>query len=97
MVICWLPLGSTQPAPPWKQQQQQTLQQAQAQTQSQSQTQAPLTAEQALVQTLDNNKLQEQAILQSSGVTDTLEKEFGFVVKSVMETCSKESIAVSFF
>ena len=90
MVILWLALASAQPAPPWKQQQ--PLQQAQ----SQAQTQTSLTADQALVQTLNNNKLQEQAILLSSGITDPLEKEFGFVVKSVMETCSKESIAVSF-
>lgn len=83
------PLASAQSTPPWKQQQQ-PLQLAQ------NQTQTALTADQSLVQTLNNNKLQEQAILQSSGITDPLEKEFGFVVKSVMDTCSKESIAVSF-
>lgn len=48
-----------------------------------------------LVQHLKQEKLQEQVSLQQQGVTDPLEAEFSTVVGPIMETCTKDSIAVS--
>lgn len=48
-----------------------------------------------LIQQLKQAKLAEQASLQQNGITDPLELEFSNVVKPIMESCTKDSIAVS--
>ncbi len=48
-----------------------------------------------LIQQLERTRLQEQAVLQQQGIVDPLETEFTAVVEPILETCTKESIAVS--
>ena len=44
---------------------------------------------------LESAHLELQMELDKFGITDPLEKEFGNVVKKLMDSCSKDSIAVS--
>ena len=39
-------------------------------------------------------KVQEQVTLQQQGIVDPLEMEFSAVVRPIMESCTKDSIAV---
>ena len=48
-----------------------------------------------LLQSLKQMQLMEQASLQQMGVSDPLEAEFTEVVNPIMESCTKDSIAVS--
>ena len=48
----------------------------------------------SLIQTLHQTKMKEQADI--AVITDTLEREFQTVVQPVMNSCTKESMAVSF-
>ena len=48
----------------------------------------------SFIQTLNVTKQKEQNELDKQGFTDPLEVEFNSVLKPVMETCSKEAIAV---
>ena len=48
-----------------------------------------------LLVSLRQAKLKAQIVLRGMGVTDPLEQEFGEVVKPLMESCTKEAIAVS--
>ena len=47
----------------------------------------------SLIQTLHQTKMKEQADI--AVITDTLEREFQTVVQPVMNSCTKESMAVS--
>ena len=49
----------------------------------------------ALVESLQTVKLKELRDSTTHGLQDPLEREFVNVVKSVMDSCSKEAIAVS--
>ena len=48
-----------------------------------------------LLTSLKQAKLKGQIVLKGMGVTDPLEQEFGEVVKPLMDSCTKEAIAVS--
>lgn len=48
----------------------------------------------SLIQNLHQTKMKEQADI--AVITDTLEREFQTVVQPVMNSCTKESMAVSF-
>jgi len=52
-------------------------------------------AQQGVVKQLKQMKVQEQAALQQHGINDPLEIEFSAVVRPIMESCTKDSIAVS--
>ena len=92
------------PPPPWLQQQQQQQQHQhvpqQPPQQPPQQLQPPqLLSGPDLVQQLKQTRLREQALLlhqQQPGGSDALEEEFSGVVKSVMESCTKDAISVSF-
>ena len=47
-----------------------------------------------LLTSLKQAKLKGQIVLKGMGVTDPLEQEFGEVVKPLMDSCTKEAIAV---
>ena len=50
-----------------------------------------------LLTTLKQAKLKGQIVLKGMGITDPLEQEFIEVVKPLMDSCTKEAIAVSSF